>query len=68
MKNCQARALVQRDDTTGEMRVARCATDDEHNHEGMDNVSGDADIIVKKMKREMAEMIKVCFSFLIKNS
>ena len=68
LKNCQARALVQRDDTTGEMRVARCATDDEHNHEGMDNVSGDADIIVKKMKREMAEMIKVCFSFLIKNS
>jgi len=55
LKNCQARALVQRDDATGEMMVARCATDDEHNHEGFDITT---DGIVKKMTEEMAEMIK----------
>ena len=52
---CRANALLQRDDATGQMRIARCSTDDEHNHEAL-NIKT-VDKIVRKMNKEMMERI-----------
>jgi len=53
-KKCQAKALVQRDENTGYFGVVRCATDKVHNHDPSENK---ANKIVKKMRKEMTEMI-----------
>ena len=52
---CRANALLQQDEVTGQMRIARCSTDDEHNHEAL-NIKT-VDKIVRNMTNEMMERI-----------
>merc|ERR1719369_1687927 len=54
-KNCRAKALVQRDDTTGQLVILRCDNEDAHNH---DTPNAKADEIVRKMQFLMIEMVK----------
>jgi len=65
VKKCQAKALVQRNDSTGNFDVLRCDPDQIHNHESSENK---AHKIVKKMRKEMTEMILADQSLTVEDS
>ena len=65
VKKCPAKALVQRNDSTDNFHVLRCDSDQMHNHESSENK---ADKIVKKMRKEMTEMILADASLTVEDS